>query len=169
MTPVLVPLAQHLWQSTVILAAAWLLIRALRPARARVRYWIWFAASMKFMVPFAALTWIGGQVAWRAVCGVRGTVELTAEGATMWQLALVLGRRLGVRVVDETGLDARFDFRLDLAAVELSGAGLTEQTNNRRLAVGNALREQLGLDLIDKVVQVPILVIDSVERPSLDR
>src|SRR5690606_29737725 len=29
------------------------------------RYWLWFAASMKFLVPFALLAALGAQVAWR--------------------------------------------------------------------------------------------------------
>ena len=45
----------HLWQSTLFAAAAWLLTIAFRPNGARIRHWIWFAASAKFVVPFAVL------------------------------------------------------------------------------------------------------------------
>ena len=40
---------------------------ALRSNRAQVRYWLWLAASMKFLVPFAALVALGGQFGWRVV------------------------------------------------------------------------------------------------------
>src|SRR5580700_2225126 len=52
-------LANHLWQSTALLAAIWLLTLALRRNEARVRYWLWLAASAKFLLPFSLLTGLG--------------------------------------------------------------------------------------------------------------
>lgn len=46
-------LVNHLWQSTVVVAIAWLLALALRKNQARARYWVWMAASVKFLVPFS--------------------------------------------------------------------------------------------------------------------
>jgi len=60
------PLANHLWQSTLFAVAAWLLTLALRKNRAAVRYWIWLAASIKFLIPFSLLIDAGSQLAWRA-------------------------------------------------------------------------------------------------------
>jgi len=37
------PLANHLWQSTIVVGTAALLALALRSNSARVRYWVWFA------------------------------------------------------------------------------------------------------------------------------
>jgi bla regulator protein BlaR1 len=54
--------ANHLWQSTAFVAAATLLAYVLRNNRASVRYWIWMAASLKFLLPFAVLVGIGGRV-----------------------------------------------------------------------------------------------------------
>jgi uncharacterized protein (TIGR03435 family) len=51
--------ADHLWQSTLFLGLAALLTLAFRRNRAQVRYWIWLAASVKFLIPFAALTALG--------------------------------------------------------------------------------------------------------------
>ena len=45
----------HLWQSTAVVGVAWLLAVALRKNHARVRYWVWFAASVKFLLPFSLL------------------------------------------------------------------------------------------------------------------
>ena len=61
----LTPLANHLWQSTLFAAVAWLLALALRQNRAPVRYWIWMAASVKFLIPFSLLVSAGGQLGWR--------------------------------------------------------------------------------------------------------
>jgi len=45
----------HLWQSTVFAAVCALLTLALRNNRAQVRYWMWLAASVKFLLPFSIL------------------------------------------------------------------------------------------------------------------
>ncbi|HEY0686360.1 MAG TPA: M56 family metallopeptidase [Steroidobacter sp.] len=52
-------LALHLWQSTVVLVAAWVLTRLCQRNSAEIRYWIWFCASLKFLVPFALLQQLG--------------------------------------------------------------------------------------------------------------
>jgi len=62
----LAPLVNHLWQSTLFAVAAGLLALVLRRNSARIRYWIWFAVSLKFLVPFSVLISIGAQLAWRA-------------------------------------------------------------------------------------------------------
>lgn len=58
------PLANHLWQSTLCVVVAGLLTLVLRKNRAAVRYWIWLAASVKFLVPFSLLVTAGGHFAW---------------------------------------------------------------------------------------------------------
>jgi len=54
--------ANHLWQSTAFAAIAALLALALRGNHARVRHGLWLAASVKFLVPFAALAAVGGRL-----------------------------------------------------------------------------------------------------------
>lgn len=49
-------LLDHLWRSTLFLCVAGGLTLALRRNGAHARYWLWFAASMKFLVPVAALS-----------------------------------------------------------------------------------------------------------------
>src|SRR5579871_4992433 len=74
------PLGNHLWQSTLFAVAAGLLVLVLRKNSARVRYWLWMTASMKFLIPFSLLVDIGGRLAWMRH-SVRTTVGLylTAE------------------------------------------------------------------------------------------
>jgi uncharacterized protein (TIGR03435 family) len=55
----------HLWQSTLVAAALALLTLVFRRAHAQARYAIWLAASLKFLIPFAALTSLGAQLEWR--------------------------------------------------------------------------------------------------------
>ncbi|HEX7286809.1 MAG TPA: M56 family metallopeptidase [Candidatus Angelobacter sp.] len=58
------PLANHLWQSTLFAAAAGLLTLALRKNHAQVRYSLWLAASLKFLVPFSLLVTLGSHLPW---------------------------------------------------------------------------------------------------------
>jgi bla regulator protein BlaR1 len=60
-------LFDHLWQSTLFAGIIALLALALRDNRARLRYGLWLAASVKFLVPFAALAAVGGLVQWQQV------------------------------------------------------------------------------------------------------
>jgi len=55
-------LFDHPWQSTVLAFAAALFTLAMRRNRARVRYWLWFAASVKFLVPVSFLIALGSQL-----------------------------------------------------------------------------------------------------------
>jgi bla regulator protein blaR1 len=52
--------ANHLWQSSLFGGAAWLTVLQLRRNRAHVRYAIWMAASVKFLIPFSLLIDLGG-------------------------------------------------------------------------------------------------------------
>ena len=56
-------LGNHLWQSTLFAIAAGLLTLILRKNHARARYWLWLAASVKFLVPFSLLTSAGNHLA----------------------------------------------------------------------------------------------------------
>jgi bla regulator protein BlaR1 len=52
----------HLWQSTLFAAAVALACSALRRNSPRLRYWLWLAASLKFLVPFAVIVSMGARV-----------------------------------------------------------------------------------------------------------
>ena len=55
-------LGNHLWQSTAFALLTWGLTLALRKNRARVRYGLWLAASVKFLIPFSLLVGLGGML-----------------------------------------------------------------------------------------------------------
>ncbi len=57
----------HLWQSTWFAVAAALLTLLFRSNRAQVRHWLWFSASMKFLIPLAVLMKVGSYFAWTPV------------------------------------------------------------------------------------------------------
>ena len=52
-------LLDHIWQSTLFAVAMGVLTLAFRRNGAALRFWLWFAASVKFLVPFAALAALG--------------------------------------------------------------------------------------------------------------
>ena len=74
----------HAWQSTVFALLAGVLTLLLRKQRARVRYWLWVAASAKFLIPFSWLVAVGNQLAWLrgsaggAVSGFYLAIEVVA-------------------------------------------------------------------------------------------
>jgi len=63
-TAVAPALGDHLWQSTLFAVAAGLLTLLLQNNYARARYWLWLAASLKFLIPFSLLVGIGTHLAW---------------------------------------------------------------------------------------------------------
>ncbi len=71
MTPDHLPsVLNHVWQSTIFAVLAGLLALAFRKSQAQTRYWIWLAASLKFLVPFSLLVTIGSHVEWRTARAV---------------------------------------------------------------------------------------------------
>src|SRR5687767_3160503 len=55
-------LANHLWQSTLFALAVGLLTLMCRKNQASVRYWLWFSASVKFLIPFTLLMELGDRL-----------------------------------------------------------------------------------------------------------
>ena len=85
----------------------------------------------------------------------------------MAQLANSLSGIVGPPVIDETGYAGYFDFQLEfsreLTAVQ---ANVATPTDTSEPSIFTALQEQLGMKLELNRVQVPVLFIDHVEKPS---
>jgi len=75
-------LVNHLWQSTLFAGAVALLVPLMRNDGAHVRYWLWWAASVKFLVPFSLLTLLGDRLA-----GTRAPIYVADFTATVERLA----------------------------------------------------------------------------------
>ena len=65
-------IVNHLLQSTAFAAACAVLTLTLRNNRAQVRYALWMAASLKFLLPFAALTAFGRALGHRLLPATAG-------------------------------------------------------------------------------------------------
>jgi uncharacterized protein (TIGR03435 family) len=74
----------HLWQSTLFALAVGALTLGFRANRAQVRYWLWFSASIKFMIPMAGLMALGGYIHWTRPAG---TTPMPAVSVALVQAA----------------------------------------------------------------------------------
>jgi len=111
---------------------------------------------------------------------VRGTSDGTWIGSRNTTMRLLasdvygLGSRLGEidkPVVDQTGLEGRFDYILELPAGIISFFPKPPNPDNpltdpKGTPFLNAIREQLGLKLVRSRGDIRTLIIDHVERPS---
>jgi uncharacterized protein (TIGR03435 family) len=79
---------------------------------------------------------------------------LIADSTDLKALTQFLTRKLGRMVVDETGLKGRYDYAL---------AGLLDAES-----LPKTLREQLGLTIEPITAPVDLVVVDSVQAPTLD-
>jgi uncharacterized protein (TIGR03435 family) len=71
-------LCNHLWQSTLFVGIVALLAFLLRKNQARIRYWLWMAASAKFLIPFSLLVSLGSLLAWPSHAPVPKTTAYVA-------------------------------------------------------------------------------------------
>jgi len=88
----------------------------------------------------------------------RGT--LAARGTTMERFAQVLARQMDLPVVNQTGLEGAFNFKLEWTPEA------ARQDANASPSIFTALQEQLGLRLRAGKVPVEVLVIDRAEHPT---
>lgn len=73
-------LGNHLWQSTLFCVIAGLLTLTLRKNRARARYGLWLAASVKFLIPFSLLVGLGSHLPWaRRSAGTKAGLSFAIE------------------------------------------------------------------------------------------
>ena len=96
-----------------------------------------------------------------------GNFVLVGEKMSMPQFATALGSILDDTVVDKTGLDGVYDFKLDLghAGFAPTAGSATNQMDGVNAVMG-ALPDQLGLRLQRSKTSVEVMVIDHVEKPA---
>ncbi len=101
----LAPVGNHLWQSTMFLAVMGALALLLRQHGGRVRYWLWFAASVKFLVPFALLALLATQSPWGMDAGGQDTAATRILGAASRAAAPMSGEMPWPQWTAEHGYD----------------------------------------------------------------
>src|SRR5579864_6084958 len=99
-----------------------------------------------------------------------GRSQLTGSGATLEMLTTALGNQLGRPVLDRTGLEGSFDFKLEWAAEAGAssppGGDVPPPVDPNGASIFTALQEQLGLKLESTKGPIEVLVIDHVEWPG---
>jgi uncharacterized protein (TIGR03435 family) len=102
--------------------------------------------------------------------GEGGVVIATAHSARITQLVNTLTERMGVPVIDQTGLIGLYDFTLKFASSRMVAAaqpaGDSVPVPETAPELRAAIEEQLGLKLEPTKGPIKIVVIDHIERPS---
>ena len=108
------------------------------------------------------------------LCGL-GLITTPAEmgvsgyNITMDQIALHLRTLAGRPVLNRTALAGTFSFKVSVPRQDETPSGLVGgavSPGGWRALVPNAVREQLGLRLVNATGPVDVLVIDSIQRPT---
>jgi bla regulator protein BlaR1 len=103
-----------------------------------------------------------------------GRGELTGMAAPLSLLAIQLSQQLGYSVIDKTGLSENYDFKLawtpDAPAPEgrADGSSAPSPSDSSGPSIFTAIREDLGLRLQAAKGPVEVLVIDHIERPTVN-
>lgn len=94
-----------------------------------------------------------------------GPTLLTAHHVTMKDFAEKVSEPLRRPVIDETGLTAKYEIRIDVAAyMQSTGQTPGDGQIDVMAVLFNALQQQLGVKLESKKATVKILTIDHVEK-----
>ena len=100
------------------------------------------------------------------------TGSMIAGGIKVDTLAEMLSRNVGRQVIDRTGLTGFYDldlsFNPDVARADSPPGAPTSAIDTDAPGLFTALQEQLGLKLEAGSGPVEVLVIDRIERPTLD-
>ena len=101
--------------------------------------------------------------------------HLTAQGVKLDNLASFLSEQLNQIVQNKTGLDAKYDFKLEWSREPdrphgpQQAGGEPESASadgNAGTPLFTAIREQLGLKLESQKSAIPVYVVESVEKPT---
>jgi len=99
--------------------------------------------------------------------------SMTAEKASLADLAKDLSRRSGILVDNASGITSVFDFKLELPPQANRGAAPSVDASSTEAAdpasyataLAHALEDQLGLKLEGRKIPLDVLVIDRAEKP----
>jgi uncharacterized protein (TIGR03435 family) len=85
-------MTNHLVQSTLLAGVIALLTLVFRENAARVRHWLWMAASVKFLVPLSFLVGLGSRVQWRSAApGMSRVMENVGRSFTSAEVQFAVG------------------------------------------------------------------------------
>jgi uncharacterized protein (TIGR03435 family) len=115
----------------------------------------WPPCGMTFVVQFTT----------KAAAGTASQMRFRRSATTIDDLAFALQGAVDRPVVNRTGLEGRYDVEYSYSP-RPADAGVTSAFGPEAPGVLAAVEEQLGLKLETERTDVPVLVIESIERPS---
>jgi uncharacterized protein (TIGR03435 family) len=103
-----------------------------------------------------------------------GRGQINAKGVTMEGLAQQIAQQVGRKVIDKTGIEGAYDVELNWTPEPGQGfgpfggppPGALPQADSSGPSIFTALQEQLGLRLDSAKGPVPVVVIDSISKPT---
>jgi uncharacterized protein (TIGR03435 family) len=99
-----------------------------------------------------------------SVSGGAILIRMRAQQQPISALARFLRSSLDMPVVDKTGLTAKYDFTLEFSRDLPNTAAAAEAPTPAAPSLSAALQQQLGLQVVEKKVPFPVVVIESVDK-----
>lgn len=100
---------------------------------------------------------------------VRGPLTIsTARRVPTEELARVLSKSIGRMVLDKTELTGKYDFTLQYVPEQIAVTTTVDASDSSDTSIFKALQDQLGLKLESGKGPVEIIVIDHIERASVN-
>jgi len=175
----LTEVVNHLWQSTLVAAAIAVLAVMLRDNGAHSRYWIWWAASVKFLVPFSLLTALGGALSEAGMprvelAGLPSTIGALAEpmpeaaGREALAVALLLIWTIGFAAVAVSWIVRSLKVRALLRAATPCDGVLPRGTDGLEVRTSHALLEPALVGIVRPVLLLPRGIAEHLTRAQLD-
>ncbi len=175
----LTEIGNHLWQSTLVAAALAALATVLRADGAHVRYWLWWAASVKFLVPFSLLTALGSALGaagapqlelagdWSAALGVLAAPLTEGAEPSLLSRALLAVWALGFATVAVSWAARARTLRALLRAAEQSAAP-RPTAHGPEIRTSQALGEPALVGVLRPVLLLPRDIEDHLTASQLD-
>ena len=167
-------LGNHLWQSTLFTCVAAFLAWVLRRNPAAVRYWLWLAASAKFLIPLGVIAAVGSRVEWPTVRIDAHQLVAPARVAVMEQISEPFAapppaRLLAVRAANTT-LRSRYPLANLIFGIWLCGfvaqcVAWGRRWRRLRAALRSANPAPMGLQQCD--ARIPILCAPGQQEPGI--
>ena len=175
----LTEIINHLWQSTLVAIALAGLAAMLRDDGAHSRYWLWWAASVKFLVPFSLLTVLGNALRdagapsvdladWPVTLGVIAEPMPDAAGWASPAVALLAVWALGFAAVAGTWIARALKVRALLRASASYAGPLPRDLGGLEARTSHAPLEPALVGIVRPVLLLPQGIAEHLTRAQLE-
>ena len=159
----MIAIGNHLWHCTLFAILAALVTVALRPYQAKVRFWIWFVASAKFLLPFSLLINFGART------GYSPDTEQKFNLASASPMAIRVAQPFGLESIAiaeaQPPMPEREWVTVAIAAIWFSGCFLIAMTRYRDWQL---LRSTLRTSTVAPITaEIPVRFSSGLLEPSI--